>query len=113
MAGRGGQRFSGRQAMALNDYGQGMADQQYGNYYNRLWNTANMGRGTAVGVADMGTNYANSMGNLYNNAANINSRRIYGDAQAMGQMASTIGANQQEGFNNALNTVSSLYGGGR
>lgn len=107
-AARGG-LYSGRTLMALNDYGQGMADQQYGNYYNRLWNNANMGRGTATGVADMGTNFANSMSGLYGQRGQITSNRAMGDARAMGTMASTIGANQQEGFNNGINTATSLY----
>jgi hypothetical protein len=111
-ASRGG-LFSGRQMKALDEYGTGMADQSYGNYYNRLWNTANMGRGTAVGVADMGTNYANSMSGLAGQRGNIASNRAYGDANATSQMASTIGANQQEGFNTAVNTASSIYGMGR
>ena len=102
--------FSGRQMKALNDYGQGMANQNYSNYYNRLWNNANMGRGTATGVAEMGSNYANSMSNLYGQRGQIGANRAYGDAGAMAQMASTIAANQQEGFNNAINTAASLYG---
>ena len=50
--------FSGATGAALINYGQGMADQQFGNYYNRLFNISNMGRGTATGVAQMGQQVA-------------------------------------------------------
>ncbi len=52
-----GMRLSGAQAKGLNDYGQGMASQEYGNYFNRL-----------AGSSGLGETAANQTNQAYNQA---------------------------------------------
>ena len=48
-AGARGDLFSGRTGRALQDYGQGIASQEYGNYYNRMAQLAGWGQNAAAG----------------------------------------------------------------
>lgn len=69
-AARGG-LFSGGADADRIAYGQGMAAQQYGNYYNRLASMAGLGQTTASGLGTLGANMAGQIGAAYqNNAAN-------------------------------------------
>lgn len=102
--------FSGNTGIALQNYGQNMANQQYGNYYNRLFNMSNMGRGTATGVAQMGTDKSNTVAGLYGNQGSIASNYYNTNAQAMSNMANVIGQGGQYTFDKALDTGMSLYG---
>ncbi len=43
-----GMRLSGAQAKGINDYGQGMASQEYGNYFNRLAGSSGLGQTAAA-----------------------------------------------------------------
>ena len=42
---------SGGQAKGAQEFGQGLASQQYGNYFNRLLSLAGIGQGAASGTA--------------------------------------------------------------
>ena len=77
-----GLRLSGAQLRGAQQFGQGLASQQFGNYYNRLLSLAQMG-GQAAGTAMSGSNQAASnMGNMYGNIGN--SYLAQGQAQASG-----------------------------
>ena len=93
-AARGG-AFSGNALRALADYNQGLASQQYGNYYNRL-----------AGLAGIGQNATNSTAQFGANAANqISANSIAaGDARASGIMGSA------NSWSNALNSGLNAYG---
>lgn len=96
-----GRLRSGGQMKALTRYGQGMASQQLGNYFNRLAAMAGIGQtATSQGVAS-GQGYANSMSNAIGNA---------GGAAASGQLyrGNVIG----QGFNNLGQTLGYNSGGG-
>lgn len=73
-----GLNLSGAQLKGLTNYGQGMADQTYGNWFNRNLNLANMGLNTA-----------NSQGNVLMNAAAGKAGALTGaaDAKASGYLA--------------------------
>ncbi|MDT1061196.1 hypothetical protein RM190_04945 [Paracoccus sp. CPCC 101403] len=87
---RGGLR-SGRTMQELNTFGQGIANQEYGNYLNRLSGLTNMGTGAAANQASAGQNYASNAGNAL---------MAGGQAQANGAIN---GANAiSGGINNAL-----------
>jgi hypothetical protein len=101
---------SGNFATALQANSQGLADQQYSNYYNRLWNTANMGRGTATGVAQMGTQYANTQGGLYQNAGAIASQNFWNQYNLQANAFNTVAAGAQYSSDKTVNTAASLYG---
>ena len=76
-AGRGAIK-SGAAMKAINDYGQGMASQEFGNYLNALGNQQSLGMSAGSALAGVGQNYANSLGNVYmQNGANQANSAIY------------------------------------
>ncbi|MES2355616.1 MAG: DNA transfer protein p32 [Pseudomonadota bacterium] len=96
-----GQQFSGNTLKALNDYGQGSAQQGYqsafNNYYtaqntvyNRLAGVAGMGQGALNQQGQAGQNYANNATNAMVGGANAQAGGITGaaNAQGAGMMAS-------------------------
>lgn len=90
-----GRLYSGGYGQDLTKYGQGLATQNYGNYYNRLAAMAGVGQTTASGLGQLGANYANSMGTaLQNNASNRASSYM----------------NQANAWNNGLTQVSGIAG---
>lgn len=58
-----GNYLSGSQLRGGQEFGQGLATQQYGNYFNRLMGLATMGQNSAANQATFGQNMANTMGN--------------------------------------------------
>ncbi len=82
---------SGAAMRAINDYGQGMASQEFGNYLNALGNQQGLGLSGASALAGVGQNYANSLGNIYQqNGANQANAALAG-ANAMGGAINNIG----------------------
>jgi len=66
-----GSLYSGGHSADLMALGQGLASQQYGNYYDRLSGLAGMGEGAASNLGSVGTGNAAAIGNyLTGNAAN-------------------------------------------
>lgn len=70
---------SGNAAMALNDYAQGVANQEYGGWQDRLGGLAQMGFAAAQGqtarqgrIADLQYGYGRDQANLISGAANSN-----------------------------------------
>ena len=99
-AGRGSIK-SGAAMKAINDYGQGMASQEFGNYLGALGNQQSLGMSAGSALAGVGQNYANSLGNIYQqNGAN--------QANAALTKASAIGS----GVNGLANIAGSILGGG-
>lgn len=72
-------------------YGQGMASQQYGNYYGRLASLAGVGQSTASGLGGLGMGMANNISNALeaNGRARASSYQQQGDNWA--QLASGAG----------------------
>jgi len=90
-AAAGGNLRSGATMKALQNYGQGMANQEYGNYMSRLGTLANMGQAAAGNQAAAGANFAAGAGNAMQNI---------GNAQSAGAIAQ--GNAWSGGINNAL-----------
>jgi hypothetical protein len=65
-------------------FGQGLASQEYGNFYNRIASMAGVGQTAAQNLAGLGQNYAQMNGNAYQNQANASRESIYGQANAWG-----------------------------
>lgn len=100
-AGRGAIK-SGAAMKAINDYGQGMASQEFGNYLNALGNQQSLGMSAGSALAGVGQNYANSLGNIYQqNGSN--------QANAALIKANAIGT----GLNSLANTAGSILGYGK
>lgn len=98
-AGRGSIK-SGAAMKAVNDYGQGMASQEFGNYLNALGNQQSLGMSAGSALAGVGQNYANSLGNIYTqNGAN--------QANAALVKANALGS----GINGLANLGGSILGG--
>ena len=89
-AGRGTIK-SGAAMKGINDYGQGMASAEFGNYMGYLGNQANAGLSAANAQVGVSTSAANNMGNIAmqngSNQANASLLR----AQNTGQMFNTLG----------------------
>lgn len=99
-AGRGTLQ-SGAAMKALNDYGQGMASGEFGNYLNALGTQQGLGFSAAGAQAGVATNYANSLGNIYQaNGAN--------QANAALASANALGS----GISGAANAFGTAYGYG-
>jgi hypothetical protein len=83
---------SGGQDVDLLRFGQGLASQNYGQYYSRLANLAQMGQQTAQGLGGQAVNAQNQIGQAQGDAA-------IGQANAWGNFASGIGglAGQYQG----------------
>jgi hypothetical protein len=85
-----GNLLSGNQLQAITDYGQGMADQQFGNYQNKISQTLGNYLGRLGGVAGYGTQFAANNQNLYSGQGNALSSL----GQNQGNSLSNIYTNQ-------------------
>ncbi len=101
-AAAGGQLASGRTLADLSRFGQGLAQQGYGQYYDRLANL----HGTALNTAG---NLAGIYGNTGNNLANITMQGGAQQAQFAGQRGGVLGDMLSQGA--AL--AAYAYGGGQ
>lgn len=83
-------------------FGQGLATQNYSNFYNRLSDIARMGQGSAVGAGQLGQGSASAIGNLAGagaaaagagaaGSANATSSGLAGLAGIAGQLAGNLG----------------------
>lgn len=97
-----GNLYSGGYSKDLVNFNQGLASQQFGNYYNRLAGLVSVGENAAAKTGNAAQNYANAYGQNVTNAGNaqaggiINSANAYSNglnqaAQAAGQFASSYG----------------------
>lgn len=91
--------FSGRSMKALNDYGQGMASQEYGNYLNRLGGMVDSGQGAAGLQATAGANFATGASNALASGGNARAAGYMGTANAV-----------QGGIGNALSAYGYMQG---
>ncbi len=69
----------------------GIASQNYSNYYNRLAGLAGDGQSASNSLAGLGQNYANAAGNNIWNASNARSSAYQQSANANSQLAAGIG----------------------
>lgn len=93
-AARGG-ATSGNALRALSEFNQGLASQQYGNYFSRLSNLAGIGQSASNSVSQAGQNTANNVSNnlLYSGDARasgiINSANAW--STGLSQLGNTFG----------------------
>ena len=88
--------FSGRAAKDLNNYAQGQASQQYGNYYNRLSGLAGIGQASANQQAANGNAYSNTFGSNTAAAGNAAAAGAIGGANAItGSISSALNGYSQ------------------
>jgi hypothetical protein len=83
-AARGG-AASGNALKALSQFNQGLASQQYGDYYNRTAARAGMGQQTVNSLANLGQNYANNAGQTMMASGDARASGIIGSANSLSQ----------------------------
>lgn len=84
-AARGG-LFNGGESVDLANALNGVASQNYGNYYNRLAGVAGVGQAAANNLAGQGQNYANASSNNLYNAANATASAYQQNANTNAQL---------------------------
>ena len=102
-----GNAFSGAQAKGLQDYASGLASQEYGNQFQRLFNTAGMGLNATNTLANVATSTATNMGNLLQDAANYKAQGMANSGNAL--MSGLGGARPYMG--EAIPYIQKLFGG--
>ena len=112
-----GMGYSGAQMKAAQQFGQGLASQQYdkeydrasqefGNYYNRLAALAQGGQQAVQATGNQGAQYAQNASNTFGNLANAQSSILgqQANARASGYAA------QANAFNQGLGNMIDIYG---
>lgn len=110
---------SGNAAMALNDYGQGMANQEYGNWLQRLGGLGAQGLTAAGGQTGRQGSLADiNMWGAGRRASNLTDAAQFGANKLYEGRTADINANQQGGANildalfGGLNLAGKFWGGG-
>ena len=112
-----GMGYSGAQMKAAQEYGQGLASQQYdkeynrasgefGDYFNRLAGLSQGGQQAAGSMAQAGGQYASNAGNTFGNLSNAQTNILGQQANAR---ASGYAANANA-LSGGLNSLTNLYG---
>lgn len=94
-----GSLFSGGHSADVMKFGEGLASQNYGQFYGRLQSMAGQGQTTASGLGSLGQQYANNVGQIGMNNANNMASSFQQRANANSQLAGAIGGS----FNKAWN----------
>jgi hypothetical protein len=82
----------GGAAIGAEQYGQGLASQQFGNYFSRLQSLAGMGQSAASGVANLSANAGNSQGNTQQAIGQAQASGTVGSASALSGGLSSLGS---------------------
>lgn len=96
-----GNLFSGGQQADLMKFGQGLATQNYGNYYNRLASMAGVGQTAATNLGQFGQSAASNIGNAHmaNGQARASTYGAYGQGLAGLAGAANYGYQQNRANN--------------
>ena len=115
LAGAQGGLDSGKTRMDLMKFGQGVANQEYGNYLNRLQGIQAVGTAAAGNQANAGANYASGASNALANRGNAQSAGAIGAGNAwQNAISNGIGLWQyqkQSGQPSGLNIGGDIFGG--
>lgn len=119
LAGARGGLNSGRTMQDLNTFGQGIANQEYGNYFSRLSGLASNGQNAAGTGANAATNAASGVSNALSNIGNAAAAGASGVASAwntginngLGLFQYQRGVNQNGGGGFNVGRPGSLFGG--
>ena len=79
-----GSLFSGGHQADLAKYAQGLASQEYNNYYNKIYNLATMGQNAAAGAGSAAMQSANNIGGYLTAGANAAANGTIGSANQWG-----------------------------
>lgn len=105
LAGARGGLNSGRTLQDLTTFGQGVANQEYGNYFNRLMGLVSGGQSAAGNQATAGGNYAANASNALANKGNAQAAGAIGQGNAFSGMTNNlVGLYQYQNAQKAPNT---------
>lgn len=93
-----GRMFSGGYDADRMKFASGLASQNYGTYYSRLSDLATGGNATAGRLGAMGMGMANSLGTLWNNAADARASSYQQRGDTNTQLAGIIGGGINQGY---------------
>lgn len=102
---------SGATLKALTQYGQGLADQEYGNWQNQLAGVANTGLQALGQQASLRDNQASRLFQGYSNIGNAQAQQSAGYLGALGQIGGALIGNIGGSFGNALGRAWGGMGG--
>ena len=97
-----GKLLSGAQDKAIQNYGQNMASQEYGNAYNRALQNYNTNANTDLNIANIGRGAAGQTQNAMQNYANANTNTQMQAGQAQAQGYTNMANTMNTGIGNAL-----------
>lgn len=86
-----GTLYSGGHTADAISFGQGLASQQFGNFYNRMAGLAGAGQTTAINLGNQGMQMASNIGNLNMMNAGNQMNSIYNNANAWSNLAGQVG----------------------
>lgn len=105
---------NGAQGETLVGYGQGLANQEWGNWLANIANLSTTGQNAAAQTGSLGLGYAGNMSNAINNQGAAKASGIMGSANAwsnaIGQLGQVAGFALGGGFSNP--TATAARGGG-
>lgn len=78
-----GNLLSGNFARGITEFGQGLASNEFGNYYNRLFGQAQLGAGTAANSANNATAMSGQVGQSYGNVGQAGASGYVGAVNAL------------------------------
>lgn len=87
-----GSLYSGGHSADLIRYGQGMADQQYGQFYSRLMGLAGLGQNAASNLGSVGNGAAASIGGYLQNSGNAQANAAMQQGQNWSNLAGDLGS---------------------
>lgn len=105
-----GSLFSGGHSADIMGYAQGLASQQYGNYYNRIAGLAQSGQNAASNLGSVGTNNAAAIGANLTNAGNATANGAQNQANNTSQFANTVSGAFNQWYGNQPPQTASSYG---
>lgn len=103
-----GSLYSGGHSVDLMKFGQGLASQNYNQFYNRLAGLSGTGQTTASGLGTLGQQYANNVGTIGMKNADNMASSYQQSANANSQLAGALGG----AFNKWYSRNSANNGGG-
>lgn len=114
LAGARGGLNSGRTMQDLNTFGQGVANQEFNNYLNRLGGLSDQGLSAATLQGQVASNAASNIGNAYSNIGNAQAAGAVGVGNAIsGGINNMLGVWQYQNSLKQPTATQSQYGGGR
>ncbi len=93
-----GNVFGGGHQADVVKFGQGLASQEYGDQWNRLWNIATMGQNAAVGAGSAAQQSASAIGGLLSNNGAISASAYQQQGQNMADMTGALAGLINRGY---------------